>query len=269
MTERSPSTEEIKSAVADHYGSRAREKLASMGERPGDEPIALEEASSCCGPSATTEKPKTWGELLYAGEELGDVPTDAADFSLGCGNPTAIAELREGEAVLDLGSGGGLDCFLAAKKVGQQGRVVGLDMSADMLQVARRNAKKMKAANVEFRLGEMEYMPFEDASFDVVISNCVINLSPDKDVVFREVFRVLRPGGRLRVSDIVWTRKPTPEEQSDLESWAGCGAGALTSEDYVEKVRAAGFENVTTEMAPDSDGRPWTPANVGADKPTQ
>jgi SAM-dependent methyltransferase len=274
MTERSPSAEEIKEAVVESYGARAREKLASMKETPGGEQIALEEVSSCCepsccGPSGTTTEEKKVADLLYAGEELRDVPADAADFSLGCGNPTALAELREGETVLDLGSGGGLDCFLAAKKVGPRGRVVGLDMSPDMIQVARRNVEKMKAANVEFRLGEMEYMPFADETFDVIISNCVINLSPDKDVVFREAFRVMRPGGRLRVSDIVWTRKPTPKEVSDLSSWAGCVAGAVTNDDYLEKLQAAGFENVTTELAPDPDGRGWTSANVRADKQTK
>lgn len=285
MTEGSPSAEEIKRAVVDSYGARAREKLASMketsageaaptedassccGPSPAAEVIPVEDASSCCGPSSAEEK--TLADLIYAGEDLGDVPADAADFSLGCGNPTAIAELAEGEAVLDLGSGGGLDCFLSARKVGPKGRVVGLDMSADMIQVARRNARAMKAANVEFRLGEMEYMPFPDESFDVIISNCVVNLSPDKDAVFREAFRVLRPGGRLRVSDIVWTREPTPKERSDLESWAGCVAGAVTNDDYVSKLGAAGFENVTTELAPDPDGRGWTSANVRADKPAR
>jgi len=267
MTERAPSAEEIKRAVADSYGARAREKLASMRETPADKAIPLKDVSSCCGPSPAEKK--TLADLIYAGEELGDVPADAAAFSLGCGNPTAIAELTEGEAVLDLGSGGGLDCFLAAKKVGPKGRVVGLDMSPDMIQVARRNARAMKAANVEFRLGEMEYMPFPDDGFDVIISNCVINLSRDKDAVFREAFRVLRPGGRLRVSDIVWTRNPTPEERSDLESWAGCVAGAVTNDDYVQKLSEAGFENVTTELAPDPDGHGWTSANVRADKSTR
>ncbi len=272
MSERGPSAEEIKEAVVNNYGARAREKLAAMKERPGDEGIALEDVSSCCepsccGPSGTTTEEKKLADLLYASEELGDVPADAADFSLGCGNPTALAELREGEAVLDLGSGGGLDCFLAAKKVGSEGRVVGLDMSPDMIQVARRNSQKMKAANVEFRLGEMEYMPFADETFDVIISNCVINLSPDKDAVFREAFRVLRAGGRLRVSDIVWTRRPTLKERSDLASWAGCVAGALMNDDYVGKIRAAGFDNVTTELAPDPDGRGWSSASVRADKP--
>ena len=285
MTERAPGAEEIKRAVVDHYGARAREKLASMRETPADAAIPLKDVSSCCGPSpadaaipledvssccgpSPAEK-KTLADLIYAGEELADVPADAADFSLGCGNPTAIAELHEGEAVLDLGSGGGLDCFLAAKKVGPKGRVVGLDMSPDMIQVARRNARTMKAANVEFRLGEMEYMPFPHESFDVIISNCVINLSPDKDAVFQEAFRVLRPGGRVRVSDIVWTRNPTPKERSDLESWAGCVAGAVTNDDYISKLGAAGFENVTTELAPDPDGRGWTSASVRADKPTR
>jgi arsenite methyltransferase len=265
MTERTPSAEDIKGAVLDNYGGRAREKLASMNKREEEGIIPLEESCSCCGPSATEEK--ALAELLYRREDLDEIPVDAADFSLGCGNPTAIAELGAGESVLDLGSGGGLDCFLAARKVGASGKVVGLDMSADMIQVARRNAGKMKASNVEFRLGEMEYMPFADGSFDVIISNCVINLSPDKDAVFREAFRVLRPGGRLRVSDMVWTREPTPQERTDLASWAGCVAGALHKDDYVAKLGAAGFVNVTAELAPDPDGRGWTSANVRADRP--
>ena len=167
--------------------------------------------------------------------------------SLGCGNPTAIAGLNEGESVLDLGSGGGLDCFLAAQKVGPTGKVVGLDMSADMIQLARRNAGRIDAENVRFRLGEMEDMPFADGSFDVIISNCVINLSPDKDAVFREAVRVLKPGGRLRASDIVFAREPTEQERKDLTSWTACIAGALTEADYADKLRTAGFEDVRLE----------------------
>src|SRR4030042_923175 len=155
----------------------------------------------------------------------------------------------------DLGSGGGLDCFLAAKKGGPGARVVGLDMSADMIQLARRNARSVGADNVQFRLGEMEEMPFPDGSFDVIISNCVINLSPDKDAVLRECYRVLKHGGRLRVSDIVWTREPEEKERSDLASWTACVAGALTEADNASKLRAAGFREVRVEQK----GGPGTP----------
>jgi ubiquinone/menaquinone biosynthesis C-methylase UbiE len=198
---------------------------------------------------------------------LGTLPEETTQLSLGCGNPAAIAELQPGEAVLDLGSGSGLDCFLAAQQVGQEGKVVGLDMSDDMMELARRNLKKVDATNVEFRKGEMESMPLPDDTFDVIISNCVINLSPDKDAVFRESLRVLNPGGRLRVSDIVWTRQPTEAEQSDLASWAGCVAGALQVDEYVSKLKAAGFVAVETQIKDPSEERGWASANVSARKP--
>ena len=202
---------------------------------------------------------------LYGREDLAELPEDVLT-SLGCGNPTAIAGLHEGEAVLDLGSGGGLDCFLAAKSVGAGGSVVGLDMSGDMIQLARRNAGRIGIENVQFRLGEMEEMPFADGSFDVIISNCVINLSPDKDAVLREAHRVLKPGGRLRASDIVWTREPSAAERNDLASWTSCVAGALTEADYAAKLSAAGFQDVRVEP---KDGTPvgnLYSANVSAGK---
>ena len=227
MTERT--ADEIKGAVMERYGSRAREQLKKKE--------TIELAATGCGDDACcssgespVEETSNWAEKLYSSQELGALPEDVTELSLGCGNPTAIAELRPGEAVLDLGSGSGLDCFLAAQAVGAQGRVVGLDMTDDMLELARRNLAKVGATNVEFHKGEMESMPLPDATFDVIISNCVINLSPDKDAVFGESFRVLKPGGRMRVSDIVWTREPTGDERSDLASWAGCVAGALQVE---------------------------------------
>jgi SAM-dependent methyltransferase len=164
--------------------------------------------------------------------------------SLGCGNPLAIADLRPGEVVLDLGSGGGIDCFLAARQVGPQGTVIGLDMTTDMVKLARRNARKIGVTNVEFQWGEMEEMPLPDASVDVVISNCVINLSPDKDAVFAEAFRVLRPGGRLSVADIVIDGSLPRAIRQSMDAWAGCVAGALDEAVYLGKIRAAGFEDV-------------------------
>ena len=262
--------EEIKQAVLGRYSAHARRRLANLEETAtpccgpaqpqvsetsccGSEQPKVSEASSCdCSLSAVADQ--NVATAIYSMDELKDLPEDVLT-SLGCGNPTAIAGLQEGEAVLDLGSGGGLDCFLAAKKVGPSGRVVGLDMSADMIQLARRNARSVGAENVQFRLGEMEEMPFPDGSFDVIISNCVINLSPDKDAVLRECYRVLKPGGRLRVSDIVWTREPGEKERSDLASWTACVAGALTEADYASKLRAAGFREVRVEQK----GDPGTP----------
>jgi SAM-dependent methyltransferase len=182
-------------------------------------------------------------------ENLDNLPGEVANFSLGCGNPLALAELKEGEVVLDLGSGGGLDCLLAAKKVGASGRVIGLDMTPEMIQLAQENAKKMGVTNVEFRLGEMESMPLKDNSVDVIISNCVINLSPDKDAVFKEAYRVLKSGGRLSISDIVLLGELPQEVKTSLEEWAGCIAGALQDKVYLDKIKAAGFVRVTADRS--------------------
>lgn len=188
-------------------------------------------------------------------------------MAFGCGNPTAIAALEPGQVVLDLGSGGGIDCFLAAKMVGDSGKVFGVDMTPEMIALARKNAARVGATNVEFRLGEIERLPIDESSVDVIISNCVINLSPDKDQVFREAFRVLKPGGRLQVSDIVWTQ-PVPEEvKGDMEKWAGCIAGALLEGDYLAKIRAAGFEDVTSQAAEYPGGEGIASAAVVAVKP--
>ncbi|MDH5701350.1 MAG: arsenite methyltransferase, partial [Candidatus Bathyarchaeota archaeon] len=162
----------------------------------------------------------------------------------GCGNPTALAELKEGDVVLDLGSGGGIDAFLAAKKVGPKGRVIGVDMTEEMVQLAKDNAERMKVENVEFRLGEIENLPLEDEIFDVLISNCVINLSPDKDKVFGEAFRVLKPGGRVLISDIVTQGELPDEIRENPEMWAACIAGALDEKVYLQKIMNAGFEKV-------------------------
>lgn len=260
-----PSADEIKTAVRERYGSRARGRLDNEAAIP----LMDVSSSSCCGPGESPrEEVSGWAQRLYSAQELGTVPETVAELSLGCGNPVALAELREGETVLDLGSGAGLDCFLAAHRVGPGGRVLGVDMTPEMLDLARRNLAKVGATNVEFRAGEIESLPVESESVDVIISNCVINLSPDKDAVLREAYRALKPGGRFRVSDIVWLREPTAEEQRDLASWAGCVAGALTASAFAEKLRAAGFEHVRIEHG-DDGGRGWTSASIAGDKPSR
>ena len=268
--------DEIRSEVSKAYGSRVKPVL----DRPDtiemlqmSEPAACcgtDEAasdSSCCGTEATDDLQITNIAKLYADTDLSDLPTTVTDVAFGCGNPTAIAALLPGQVVLDLGSGGGIDCFLAAKMVGETGRVYGVDMTAEMIALARKNAGKVGATNVEFRLGEIEHLPIGDDSVDVIISNCVINLSPDKDQVFREALRVLRPGGRIQVSDIVWT-KPVPEDvKDDMEQWAGCIAGALVESEYLDKIRAAGFADVTALTVEYPGGKGIASAAVVATKP--
>jgi ubiquinone/menaquinone biosynthesis C-methylase UbiE len=181
---------------------------------------------------------------LYETDDLMSLPDDVTGLSLGCGDPVTLASLQPGQTVLDLGSGGGIDCFLAAKRVGETGRVIGVDMTAQMIEKARVNKAKMGVENVEFRLGEIEHLPVADETVDVVISNCVINLSPDKPQVFRDTFRVLRPGGRIAVSDIVTDGDLPAEIKNDLSAWAGCVAGAWDAKDYVAAIEAAGFVDV-------------------------
>jgi len=201
---------------------------------------------SCCCPSNDAAN-RAYVEALYSKEEIESLSKEVTNMSMGCGNPAAIANLKPGEVVLDLGSGGGIDAFLAARKVGPQGKVIGLDMTAEMINRARENAKKIGLTNVEFKLGEMEAIPLPDDSVDVVISNCVINLSPDKDSVFREIFRVLKPKGRIAVSDIV-TQGPLPKFiTKNAEAWTSCIGGALKERDYLDKIRASGFTNVVIE----------------------
>jgi ubiquinone/menaquinone biosynthesis C-methylase UbiE len=179
----------------------------------------------------------------YAEGQLGAIP-EGANLGLGCGNPTALASLKEGEAVLDLGSGGGIDCFLASNAVGPEGRVIGVDMTPEMISRARENARRGSYGNVDFRLGEIENLPVGDSSVDAVISNCVINLSPDKGRVFAEAYRALKPGGRMMVSDIVLTRELPEEIMNSVAAYAGCVAGASKKAEYLAKVKAAGFEDV-------------------------
>jgi arsenite methyltransferase len=206
--------------------------------------------SSCCGPACCD--PVT--SNLYTEAETSALPTEAVHASLGCGNPTAMIELKAGDTVLDLGSGGGIDVLLSGKRVGPTGKVYGLDMTDEMLALARENQRKTGATNVEFLRGEIEAIPLPDASVDVVISNCVINLSSDKDRVLREAFRVLKPGGRFAVSDVV-VRGPVPDDiRRNVELWVGCVAGALDESAYRDKLSAAGFQTVEIE--------PWRVYNV-------
>ncbi len=205
--------------------------------------IAKSEASCCsscdCSPSALDAALR----IGYSDEDLKKIP-EASSMGLGCGNPVALASLTKGEVVLDLGSGGGIDVFLAAKKVGPTGKAIGVDMTEEMIQKARATASKYGYENVEFKLGEIEKLPIEDDSVDVIISNCVINLSPDKEKVFREAHRVLKPGGRLMISDLV-TEGELPEEvRKSFDAWAGCIAGALEKNEYLNTMRRAGFKNV-------------------------
>lgn len=196
--------------------------------------------SSCsCAPSATDVAL----QIGYSEEDLRSVP-EAASMGLGCGNPVALASLKDGETVLDLGSGGGIDVFLAAKKVGANGKVIGVDMTKEMILKARATASKYGYKNVEFRLGEIENLPIEDNSVDVVISNCVVNLSPDKEKVFREAYRVLKPNGRIMISDIVTEEELPLEVRKSFKAWAGCVAGALEKNQYLDTIKTTGFKNV-------------------------
>ena len=207
-------------------------------------------SGACCADdsSASAVTSEKFGEALYDAEQRGELPDAAVLASLGCGNPVAVADLNEGEVVLDLGSGGGIDVILSAKRVGSAGVAYGLDMTDEMLALARENQRKAGIKNVEFLKGEIEHIPLPDASVDVIISNCVINLSADKDRVFREALRVLKPGGRLAVFDIV-TRGEIPAEiRRNMLLWAGCVAGALDENEYQAKLRAAGFEDVGVEV---------------------
>ena len=202
------------------------------------------ESGSCCGPSAGSEKIQNY---LYPVELLTDLPADIANFTAGSGDPISLAQLQPSETVLDLGSGGGLDCFLAAKQVGASGRVIGVDMTPEMLARARSSADRLQVQNVEFREGFLESMPVDDASIDVIISNCVINLSPDKPQVFREMYRTLKPGGRIAVSDMVTNRAFSEEERKNQENWCACTAGALQLKEYAEELGKAGFTDIRIE----------------------
>ena len=224
---------DIKQVVKERYGEAARKVIASNAE------------PSCCGPAPSCCDPIT--SNLYAASQTEDLPEAAVLASLGCGNPTALAELQAGEVVLDLGSGGGIDVLLSAKRVGPTGKAYGLDMTDDMLALANENKRKAGATNVEFLKGEIEHIPLPDASVDVIISNCVINLSADKDQVLREAFRVLRPGGRFAVSDVVTRGDIEPQIRASVLAWVGCVAGALDEQVYRDKLAAVGFTAIDVE----------------------
>jgi arsenite methyltransferase len=261
--------EKIRQTVMAHYGALAQRAGGSPDmirlSAAGGEAACCDD--SCCTPAAMSETELDYVEGLYAREEVAGLPEGAIEAAAGCGNPTAIAELIEGETVLDLGSGGGIDCFLAAKQVGPSGQVIGVDMTPDMLHLARRNATELGATNVEFRLGEIEHLPVADASVDVVISNCVINLSIDKDATLREAARALRDGGRFQISDIVWT-KARPDGATDLEEWSGCIAGALSLDDFLLGLRNAGFiEARADSLRLLDEDRGLASALISAEKP--
>jgi arsenite methyltransferase len=220
----------IQDAVREKYG-----EITRSGGKTG-----------CCGPTACGCADPI-SSNLYSGSETADLPADAVAVSLGCGNPTALIQLEPGQTVLDLGSGGGIDVLLSAKRVGPTGKVYGLDMTDEMLALARENQRKAGATNVEFLKGTIEAIPLPDASVDVIISNCVINLSNDKDAALREAFRVLKPGGRFAVSDVIVRGDVPPNIRRSMELWVGCIAGALEDREYVEKLTAAGFEGVDVE----------------------
>jgi len=207
--------------------------------------IAKGKTKSCCGPkvSCCPSTSNVSEKIGYTKDELTSVP-QGADMGLGCGNPVALASLKEGETVVDLGSGGGLDVFLAAKKVGESGRVIGIDMTKEMIEKAKENARKVGLRNVEFKLGDIENIPLEDSVADCVISNCVINLAEDKQNVFNEAFRVLKAGGRLMVSDMVLTADLPEKVLKSAEMYAGCISGALKKTEYLDKIRNAGFKDV-------------------------
>jgi SAM-dependent methyltransferase len=266
--------EKQRTAVRDRYSEIAAESESCCG------PPAADSSGSCCGSSAGTADPDEQAQRLGYDDEAIDTVADGANLGLGCGNPNAIASLDAGETVLDLGSGAGFDCFLAADAVGETGRVIGVDMTPEMIEKARANVDANDADNVEFRLGEIEHLPVADAAVDVIISNCVINLSPDKQQVFHEAYRVLEPGGRLAISDVVLTAD-SPDLAIDPESVAACVGGAAPVSALEEMLAAAGFTAISIEPVEESEEfiREWdderdpsefvVSARIEARKPTE
>ena len=246
-------SEDVREQVRERYARAARAVTSS-----GAEALAVVDADQCCATSSddenvsccgsTGEVDAAFGSSLYAADERGELPAEAVIASLGCGSPTAVAELRPGETVLDLGSGGGIDVLLSARRVGPTGFAYGVDMTEGMLELARANAAKAEATNVEFLKGTIEAVPLPDASVDVVISNCVINLSTDKPTVLAEMYRVLTPGGRIGISDVVAEDHLSPADRAERGSYIGCIAGALSRSEYLDGLAAAGFTDAEVEF---------------------
>jgi arsenite methyltransferase len=272
--------EKIKETVRNRYGEIAKAGGILPKNAPGsDHQKRMLPMASCCSPAdassqaqgsccgtddfSTDQMAAYMGKLGYSKEDLASVP-DGANMMLGCGNPLALASLKPGETVVDLGSGGGFDCFLAAKEVGEAGRVIGVDMTPDMVSKARKNVDKIQAKNVEFRLGEIEHLPIADNTADIIMSNCVINLSPDKMSVYRDAFRVLKPGGRLAISDVVATA-PVPDDiKEDLNLLSACIGGAATITDTQKMLQEAGFMEI--RVTPKGNSREiiqeWAPGKI-------
>lgn len=245
----------IRQQVRARYGAIAREDQRGCGCAP-----------SCCTPGNANPAATDAQALGYSAEDLANAP-EGSELGLGCGNPTAIASIQPGETVVDLGSGAGFDCFLAARRVGDQGQVIGVDMTPDMVSKARANAERGGYANVEFRLGEIEALPVADGTADLILSNCVINLSPDKARVYREAFRVLKPGGRLAISDIVALQPIPPTLKADLAAYTGCVAGAAAPAELEAMLTAAGFTEVRVDVKAASRGfiNDWIPGRNAGD----
>ena len=250
--------DQIRDAVRQRYEQIAKAETAKPGKSqaasccsPSSTIANAMPAASCCGgPEITPEQMST--VMGYSKEDIASV-IEGANMGLGCGNPVALASLKPGETVVDLGSGGGFDCFLAAKQVGASGRVIGVDMTSEMISKARRNAKKMETNNVEFRLGEIEHLPVADNGADLIMSNCVINLSPDKRQVYREAYRILKPGGRLSISDVLATTALPAKIRNNLALVAACVGGAATIEDTEKLLEEAGFKNI--KIRPNDESR--------------
>ena len=234
--------------TAESLREQVRVRYAEAAKAAGTGGCGCADSGGCCGNAACDGEDGAFGEALYDSEQRGELPDAAVLASLGCGNPTAVAELHEGEVVLDLGSGGGIDVILSAKRVGPNGTAYGLDMTDEMLSLARRNAREAKITNVHFLKGVIEQIPLPAESVDVVISNCVINLSTDKPAVLTEIARVLKPGGRIGISDVVAEDRLAPEERAERGSYVGCIAGALAEGEYVAGLEAVGFAEVSLEF---------------------
>jgi len=248
MTTRQTEPDALRDQVRARYAAAAAKLIRAQGDCGCGQPADCGCDSGCCGGAAASAEESGFGAELYAELDRVQLPDTAVQASLGCGNPTAVAELGEGETVLDLGSGGGIDVLLSAKRVGPTGKAYGLDMTEEMLALARTNAAEAGAANVDFLKGHIEAIPLPAETIDVVISNCVINLSTDKPAVFAETYRVLKPGGRIGITDVVAEDQLSPEARAERGAWVGCIAGALSRAEYVTGLAAAGFADISVSF---------------------